>query len=146
MISGKLKVLNEINKKIVNFQNTMKIHLEYDDGSMSSFDLLDDEDVWVQDEEFGIGSRYKTLVQYNKTGDHNLAPTIFEGKIGNVVNTHFHRESHLFVCIEGKIKVTLDNSNVFIIKPTESIYINSYQPHKFEFLTDAKIIITVLNI
>jgi quercetin dioxygenase-like cupin family protein len=146
MISEKLKVLGEINKKLVNFQNIMKIQLEYKDGTTSSFDLLDDEDIWVQDEEFGVGSRYKTLRQFNKTGDHNLAPVLFEGKEGNLVKTHTHREAHLFICIEGKVEVTLDNNDVYTLSSSESIYINSYQPHKFEFMENSQLLILVLNI
>jgi quercetin dioxygenase-like cupin family protein len=146
MITEKLKVLSEVNKKLVNFQNLLKIQLEYDDGTMGSFRLLRDEDIWVQDEAFGIGSRYKTLKQHNKTGEHNLAPVLFEGKKNNIVKTHFHRESHLFICLTGKIKVTLDNNDEYYLNPTESIYINSFQPHKFEFISNSKIIILVLNV
>jgi len=146
MKNQKLKILSEINKKIHDFQNIMKVQLEYADGGQSSFDLLEDEDIWVQDEEFGIGSRYKTLVQFNKPDEKDLVPTLFEGKEGNVVKTHNHRESHLFICIEGIIKVTLDEKKELILKPTQSLYINSYQLHKFEFISDAKLLILVLNI
>lgn len=145
MITEKLKVLGEVNKKLDDFQNLLKIQLEYDDGTMGSFKLLRDEDIWVQDENFGIGSRYKTLIQHNKTGEHDLAPVLFEGKRDNVVKTHFHRESHLFICLSGKLQVTLDNNDKYDLNPTESIYINSFQPHKFEFITNSKIIILVLN-
>lgn len=145
MISEKLKILGEVNKKLIDFQNLLQIKLEYDDGTMGSFNLLKEENIWVQDEAFGVGSRYKTLMQHNKT-EHDLAPVIFEGKVNNIVKTHTHRESHLFICVEGEVKVTLNDTDDYFLKPTESIYVNSFQPHKFEFLNDSKLIILVLNI
>jgi len=145
-MSEKLKLLNKVNEKLANVQNAMRIQLEYDNGCISTFDVLKEEDVWVTDDEFGKGSKYKTLKQYNKAGIHDLSPVLFEGKKGNVVETHTHRESHLFICLDGEIKVTLDDKNDYLLTPTQSIYVNSFQPHRFEFLSDSKIIILVLNI
>lgn len=145
MVSEKLKVLDKVNEKIANFQNKLKIQLLYANGDKSAFDILKDENIWVQDEEFGVGSRYKTLRQFNKT-DVNLSPVLFEGKEGNIVHTHTHNESHLFICLNGKIEVTLDECDTYLLEESESIYITSQQPHRFEFMEDSKLIILVLNV
>jgi quercetin dioxygenase-like cupin family protein len=147
-MNQKLKILSEINKKIVDIQNVQKIQLEYMDGKKSSFDLLRDEDVWIQDEEFGgKGSRYKTLKLHNKPEKDGcgLISSLFEGKEGNVIDTHTHRESHLFVCLEGKVKVTIDDKNEFILEKMHTVFVDSYQPHKFEFLSDSQLLIILLK-
>jgi len=145
MMSEKLKILSEVNQKIHDFQNVMKVQLKYDDGKCSSFDLLKDSDAWVQDKEFGGNSRYKTLLQHNKSEDETVFTTLFEGKKGNVINTHNHREPHLFICLDGSIKATVDDNEYFLEKE-KTLFVGSFQQHKFEFITDATLLILVLNI
>ena len=143
-MSDKLKILGKVNEKILNFQNKLKIQLLYANGDTSVFNILDDENIWVKNEEFGIGSRYKTLRQHNMT-DLDLSPVIFEGKKGNVVHSHSHKESHLFIALNGKIRVTLDESDTYVLEEFESIYVASQQPHMFEFIENAQLILLVLN-
>lgn len=142
-MSDKLKILDEINEKIIDIQNKLKIDLLFDNGTNCSFDILNQEDVWVSDENFGEGSKYKTLKQYNKI-KKNLSPVLFEGKKGNIVDTHTHKESQLFICIEGEILVTVNDVS-YIINSYESVCVDSFQPHKFEFKKDSKLIILVLD-
>lgn len=139
-MSIKLKALSEVNKKIGEIQKMYRIRDILDNGITEIvLQIPDDERMWAENPELSDGAKYQKIKLHNYDDDLINLIVVY-GKKGSTIKRHNHDESHILVCIEGNMKVTIEDKE-FMFKRGESMFIKSYDWHQIDFIETSKIIV-----
>lgn len=124
--------INEIKVKISKIQNNYAMKLNF--VNKNGIELTTSDSEWHVDKTFGEGLRFKAIPQEKYNKESNIF--LFHSKKGHIVEKHTHDDNQIIICVEGCLRIIINNNEHIILNPWESVFIEKDLIHLTEALNE----------